>query len=628
MRRSTRVTGLLAALACAAFPAAAGASSVYVANSTSSSISAFAIGTGGEPTPIPCAVAGTCETGLQPLGIAVDPTGRHLYTVNSNAASISVFSIAADGGVANVACDVATACKAGVAPFGVAVDPTGRFVYTTGLSPAAVSVYAIGADGALTPVACDPATACKTGASPEALAIDPSGRYVYVVNRGADSVSVFAIGATGALTPVACASGCVTNPGPAGIAITPDGQHVYVSSINSSSISVFATGAGGVLNKVPCDFATICKTGVSPQTVAVDPSGSHVYAINGGVGGAGSVSVFAIGAGGVLAPVTCDPTTFCKTGGSPKGLAVDPIGKHVYVSLTSGLVSPFTVGADGSLSPIPCVPATRCQTGNLPDLYSLAISPDRGPAAAFTVAPSAPGTAATFDASSSSSPDYPVASYAWSFGDGQTQTTASAVVGHVYASAGTYTATLDEVDAAGCATSIVFTGQTASCNGSAKAHATRTVSVVAPSTVPPIGTPPPPIAPLAALTKLRLAPSALSTVARGRTRAGTRVRFTLNLDAAVRFTVQRRSTGRRVRHGAKTTCDRSTASNRRKPSCTRYAAVSGSVARSGRAGANTFRFSGRMNGRRLARGRYRLVAVPTAGGRAGHAVTVAFRVVR
>lgn len=616
------VTGLLAVLM-AAVPAGAGASSVYVADTTSAIVSVFGIGATGALTPIACGLAVNCETGNQPLGVAIDPRGAFLYAANSNAASVSVFSIGAGGGLTTVACDAAAACKTGTAPFGVAVDPSGRYVYVTAFSPPSVSVYAIGAGGALTPVPCDPLTVCKTGTSPESVAIDPTGRYVYVDNRGAASVSVFAIGAGGALAPVACdpTNACKTGTNPTGIAVAPDARYVYVTNQGSNSVSVFAIGVGGALSPVICDSATICKTGSNPQTVAVDPSGSHLYAINGAPDS--SVSVFAIGSGGVLAPVACDPTTFCKTGGGPKGIAVDPIGKHVYVSnFSSSTVSPFTIGADGSLSPIPCVPATSCQTGGSPDIFSLAISPDRGPAAAFAVSSGTAGSPSQFDASSSNSPDYPVASYAWDFGDGHTQTGTGAVVTHIYASPGVYTATLGEVDQAGCSTALVFTGQTASCNGSAKAHAMQTITVMSPI-LPPMLVPP-----VAVVSKLKISPSAVASVRNGKRRAGADVSYTLNVAASVRFTVQRRSTGRKVKHGKKITCDRATKRNRTKTSCFRYTTLTGSFTRAGHAGPNRFRFTGRLNAKRLARGNYRLVALPTANGKKGPTAIVAFRIIR
>jgi DNA-binding beta-propeller fold protein YncE len=618
------VIGLLAMLTAAA---PAGASSVYVSDTTSGTVSVFGIGATGALTPVACGLAVNCETGDQPLGVAIDPSGADLYAVNSNAASVSVFSIGAGGGLTTVACDPAVACKTGTAPFGVAVDPTGRYVYVTSLIPPSVSVYAIGAGGALTPVACDPATVCKTGASPEALAVDPTGRYVYVDNEGGASVSVFAIGAGGALTPVVCdpTTACKTGSNPTGIAATPDGRYVYVTNQGSDSVSVFAIGVGGALSPVICDSATICETGSNPQTAAVDPSGSHLYVVNGAPDN--SVSVFAIGSGGVLAPVACDPTTVCQTGAGPKGIAVDPIGEHVYVSnFSSSTVSAFTIGADGSLSPIPCVPATSCQTGDNPDLFSLAISPDRGPAAAFVAGPGTAGSASQFDASSSSSPDYPVASYAWDFGDGHTQTGTNAVVTHTYASPGVYTVTLGEVDQAGCSTAVVFTGQTASCNGSAKADATRTITVMSPVLAPVV---PPTLVPaIAVVSKLKVSPSAVASVRNGKRRAGADVSYTLNVAASVRFTVQRRSSGRKVKHGKKITCDRATKRNHTKTSCVRYTTLRGSFTRASQAGLNTFRFTGRFNAKRLARGSYRLVASPTANGKRGLTAIVAFRIIR
>jgi len=52
--------------------------------------------------------------------------------------------------------------------------------------------------------------------------------------------------------------------------------------------------------------------------------------------------------------------------------------------------------------------------------------------------------------------------------------------------------------------------------------------------------------------------------------------------------------------------------------------VRGSFTRAGRAGTNRFHFTGRMGGRKLALGGYRLVATPTGG----QAKRAAFRIER
>ena len=58
--------------------------------------------------------------------------------------------------------------------------------------------------------------------------------------------------------------------------------------------------------------------------------------------------------------------------------------------------------------------------------------------------------------------------------------------------------------------------------------------------------------------------------------------------------------------------------------CVRFLRVRGSFVHAGRVGANALRFSGRLGGRTLAPGRYRLVATPAGG----PAARVAFRIRR
>jgi hypothetical protein len=103
------------------------------------------------------------------------------------------------------------------------------------------------------------------------------------------------------------------------------------------------------------------------------------------------------------------------------------------------------------------------------------------------------------------------------------------------------------------------------------------------------------------LTKLVLAARAF------RARAGTDVSFALSEAAKVRFAAQRKT----KRRGK-----------------TRWVSV-GSLSRQGSAGANRFHFNGRVKGKRLTRGSYRLSVVATdAAGNKSRAATKAFRVVR
>ena len=106
----------------------------------------------------------------------------------------------------------------------------------------------------------------------------------------------------------------------------------------------------------------------------------------------------------------------------------------------------------------------------------------------------------------------------------------------------------------------------------------------------------------AALRRLRLTPRTFRAARRGgsvgtlrarrgRRAAGTVVSYRLDRAARVRFTVLR-------------------CANRR---CSRTRALGGGFTRASRVGANRLRFTGRLRGRRLAPGRYRLVATPRGG---------------
>jgi hypothetical protein len=106
-----------------------------------------------------------------------------------------------------------------------------------------------------------------------------------------------------------------------------------------------------------------------------------------------------------------------------------------------------------------------------------------------------------------------------------------------------------------------------------------------------------------ALISLRLSPRAFRAARRGPSispRVGARVTYALASPARVRFAVQRAVRGK-------------------------YRRVPGAFAHRGSSGTNSFRFSGRVRGRRLRPGRYRLVAtIPGAAA----SKRIGFRIVR
>ncbi len=100
---------------------------------------------------------------------------------------------------------------------------------------------------------------------------------------------------------------------------------------------------------------------------------------------------------------------------------------------------------------------------------------------------------------------------------------------------------------------------------------------------------------------------------------GTTVGYALSSPGSVSFTVEAVTKGRRV--GKK--CKAQTRANRGKKHCTVSKALGGGFSAGGGAGANQFKFSGRLAGQVLRPGNYRLV-----GAAGGVAKSVAFKIVR
>ena len=102
------------------------------------------------------------------------------------------------------------------------------------------------------------------------------------------------------------------------------------------------------------------------------------------------------------------------------------------------------------------------------------MTPDQAPVAAFSAISGAPGAPTVLNASASTASDGVPATYTWAFGDGATASSPGPVILHTFAAAGSYPVTLTVTDDAGCSTALVFTGQTAYCNGGPSARVTQT----------------------------------------------------------------------------------------------------------------------------------------------------------
>ncbi len=206
----------------------------------------------------------------------------------------------------------------------------------------------------------------------------------------------------------------------------------------------------------------------------------------------------------------------------------------------------------------------------------------------------------------------------WDFGNGQSAS--GAAVKHTFGSSGDHTVTITGTDAAGNTT-----------------QTTRQIPVAISDPLPP-PPPPKPQDPEPETKQQPPAPTApvLSDFQQSNTRwltrkvkrgprlpVGTTFRFQLDRAAQVRVTFSQLVAGRRV-NGR---CVKATKSNHKKPRCDR-ALAAGTLNVTGTPGANSVPFRGKLGGRTLPAGRYRVLVTARADGKSSTPASAQFTIAR
>lgn len=447
-RLRNRAAALLLAAAVTALvvPGAAGAKPrVYVVGNASSNIAALDVGAGGLPTPVP---GSPFAAGTNAVSIAMTPDGRRAYVVNAGTIppSVSAYNVTATGALV----PIAGIFHVGALPLGNAVTPNGQFMYVSNRDSGDVSAFEIHRTGAMTVV---PGSPFPVAGLPVGIAVSADGRFLYTQNLQG-TVSALAIAADGTLATVPGSPFPAGGKEPWAGAVSPDGRFLYVANLGSDDISAFAIAPDGSL--APLAGFPVASGGAEPNGIAISPDGRRLYAMN-----SASIGGFAITPSGGLEQVPGGPVpvgSFARSG------AVTPDGSRLYVAAFAKgkAVLGFGIEPPGTLAPLSGSPF---EIGiNEPDVQALAIAPNQGPRASFGASVGATGTVA-FDGSASSDPDGTVSRYDWDFGDGSAAADGGPAPSHTYKASGTYAVTLTVTDSEGCSASVVYTGQTASCNG-------------------------------------------------------------------------------------------------------------------------------------------------------------------
>lgn len=431
---------------------------------TASSIAAFTVD---RRTGALTSLGNPIPAGVGALGVVATPDGRFVYVGDNTNDQVLIYSVGKSGALTKL-----DAVKADGDIFEMAMAPNGRTLYAAAQGADRLASFSVSPTGHLKPL---PSVA-SGGKNPRAVAVSPDGRFVYVTNGLRDpavpgTLAIFAV--TDGGSPELLKTIDIGRFG-SGVTISPDGRLLYAESQATNQVHAFQRGADGLLTELP---GSPIASPNDPEGIVVTPDTQHVYVAATGENsdgtpgpGPGNVQAFQVQPGGGLGPAK-----LFDAGSLPNALALSPSARFLYATNSNSTnISAYAIGSDGALSQIQGSPFSGVDS---PGPGSLAMLPDQGPTAHFSIDTSESGALARLDATASNDSDGRVARYSWDFGDGTVLPNGGATPTHTYARAGTFTIKLTVTDDEGCSDQQVFTGQSVLCNGSSAARTVNTITV-------------------------------------------------------------------------------------------------------------------------------------------------------
>jgi DNA-binding beta-propeller fold protein YncE len=434
-----------------------------------------------------------------------------------------------------------------------------------------------------------------TGATmnqPIGVAIDPAAGRIYWGNTGGvTKVSYANLDGTGGGD---VATGVATVNQPAGVAVDPAAGRIYWANVAGNKISfAYLNGSGGG------DLFTGVATVSAPVGVAVDTAAGRIYWANQGGNKISFANLNGSGGG--------DLATTGATVNTPTGVAIDPAAGRIYWgNFLSSSISYANLDGSGGAD-LPTAGATSNHS-----VFPVLLQAPRGAGVpvisggtvvgatlSCTQGSWAPGLVASFDYRAPQS-----FAYGWSnSGTPIVGATSSSITA---SSPGSYSCQV-----------------TASNQTGATAQSSAAFTVTATSPPPPVT----PVVALPSLGRLSVSPHSLRAASSGASitakKTGATVSYTDSQASTTTLTVLKITKG--FTRNGRCVAKRPTGQKHAKR-CTLYRPI-GSFRHMDKAGSNRFHFSGRIRGKKLKPGAYRLKAIPTFAGRSGAAHTTGFQVV-
>lgn len=169
----------------------------------------------------------TDPNGIDPVGVAVNPTTNTIYVANGGTNNVSVIDGSTNSVVATMSDPKA------VKPFGVAVNSTTNTVYVANEGSNNVTVMNGQTNSIITTIA--------VGTSPVAVDVNPMTNFIYVANagvlHGSDLGNISVIdGQTNSMTTLTDPKGI----NPTAVAVNSASNRIYVANSGSNNVTVIA----------------------------------------------------------------------------------------------------------------------------------------------------------------------------------------------------------------------------------------------------------------------------------------------------------------------------------------------------------------------------------------------------
>jgi 6-phosphogluconolactonase len=188
--------------------------------------------------------------------------------------------------------------------------------------------------------------ACGSGAGSTITQPPPPAEFLFAAGQNSEIATQEIELNDGTLTNLTFTPGTIAS---GSLAVSPAGSFLYSGSPTMVGVNGFSVSPAGVLSTLSSSpFPIPSASGI--QGVAIDPGGKFLYATGTTAPGNGLVAGFSIDSTtGALSPIAGSP--FAAGTGAVQ-LVVDPSGRFLYVSDSSGILAFSISSTTGVLSPI------------------------------------------------------------------------------------------------------------------------------------------------------------------------------------------------------------------------------------------------------------------------------------